>query len=124
TATDSITGCVFSTEITILVFDITDCVDLDITMVTDGYVCDEGSTTLSVTGAGITGDDIYWYDAQFGGNRVGTGTTFDTPFITETTSYWASEVLIEGQMYTGQGIEIPTGTLSSTTNGGFTFNLT
>ena len=36
----------------------------------DGYVCDEGSGTLTANASG-GGEDIYWYDAAVGGNLLG-----------------------------------------------------
>ena len=96
TAVDNVTGCEATDEITILVFNTALCNDLDITSVDGAYICDEGTAILSVTSSG-TGDGIYWYDAAVGGNLVGSGTTFETPFLTTTTSYWASEVLTQGQ---------------------------
>src|SRR5690554_3258796 len=48
-----------------------------------GYVCDEGTTILTATGGGA-GDAIYWYDAPSGGNLVGAGNSFETPYITQT----------------------------------------
>src|SRR5690606_37417709 len=61
----------------------------------DGGVCYEGSAALSAT-AGGGGNDIFWYDAATAGNLMGTGGTFDTPFIAVTTSYWAAEVVHSG----------------------------
>src|SRR5690554_6045727 len=94
---------------------------LDITSATGGGICAEGITTLQVTASGL-GDDVYWYDAEFGGNLVGQGSSFETPFLTETTSYWAAEVLLDNELFTGQGNLSPT-TLGSTTAGGITFVL-
>src|SRR5690606_27851334 len=124
TATDTITGCVATDEITILVFDTTLCTTLDITTVTGGYVCDEGTTILSATGSG-TGNEIYWYDAQTGGDRLGIGSSFETPYITQTTSYWASEVLLGTSLVSGQAFANPTTFTNSTSNAGgllFTVN--
>lgn len=55
----------------------------------------QGALTLTASASG-TGNDIYWYDSATGGNPIEFGTTFNTPILTSTTSYWASEVKLEG----------------------------
>jgi len=45
-------------------------------------VCVEGSMTLSATGTGM----LKWYDVD--GNLVNVGETFETPILTETTTYY------------------------------------
>src|SRR5690606_17297514 len=47
TATDSVTGCIVVEEIEILVFNTALCTPLDITATTGGYICDEGTVTLT-----------------------------------------------------------------------------
>lgn len=47
-----------------------------------------GSGTLSATGS-----NIEWYDAASGGNLVGTGNTFITPVLNNTTTYYAQNVV-------------------------------
>lgn len=47
--------------------------------------CGSGTVTLSATAS----DPITWYDADSGGNVVGSGTSFTTPSISTTTTYWA-----------------------------------
>ncbi len=121
TATDTVTGCQVSEEIEILVYDLTLCDSIEILTTTDGSICNDGTVTLSATASG-NGDEIYWYDAPTGGNLVGQGPTFETPELTETTSYWVSEVYLDSEIFTGQGNTSPT-TLGSTTNGGITFVL-
>ena len=54
--------------------------------VTEDIVCFNGSGTLTATPS--TGS-INWYDAPSGGNFLGTGTTFITPIITATTTFYA-----------------------------------
>src|SRR5690606_5524536 len=51
-----------------------------INSVTDGAVCGEGSTILQATASG-TGSEIYWYDAEVGGNLVAEGSSFETPTL-------------------------------------------
>lgn len=48
--------------------------------------CDSGSFELSATAT--SGATINWYDAQTGGNLLGTGTTYNTPVISTTTTYY------------------------------------
>ncbi|MBT0609254.1 GEVED domain-containing protein, partial [Aequorivita echinoideorum] len=58
---------------------------------------------------GGIGNEVYWYDAQTGGNLVAVGPTLETPVLTATTSYWAEEVYIEGGAgTTSQNYCIPT----------------
>ena len=92
---------------------------LEITSSTGGTVVCKGSTTLSAQSSG-TGSDIYWYDASFAGNLLGTGPTFTTPIITTTTSYWATEVLTTGATYSGQAKLAPTGSAATSA---FTYGL-
>src|SRR5690606_3997655 len=54
-----------------------------------------GRGTQTVIAMGL-GKDIYWYNTATGGDPVGMGSTFITPEITTTTSYWASEVIATG----------------------------
>jgi gliding motility-associated-like protein len=48
--------------------------------------CSTGTVTL---GAAATAGSINWYNAASGGSVLGTGTTFTTPIITSTTTYYA-----------------------------------
>ncbi len=50
---------------------------------TNDSICGSGSMTLTATAT----DPITWYDDQ--GNVVGTGTTFTTPVLTQTATYYA-----------------------------------
>jgi hypothetical protein len=53
--------------------------------VTHGAICGSGTVTLQATAsAGV----INWYSGQTGGASIGTGTSFTTPNISSTTSYW------------------------------------
>lgn len=38
-----------------------------------------------------TGSDIHWYDAANGGNEVGQGSPWTTPFLNTTTTYWVAD---------------------------------
>ncbi|MBL0129595.1 MAG: S8 family peptidase [Flavobacteriales bacterium] len=44
-----------------------------------------GTATLDATGTGIS-----WYSAPTGGSPVGSGNTWDTPFLNATTSFWCT----------------------------------
>ncbi|WP_269221761.1 T9SS type B sorting domain-containing protein [Flavobacterium sp. IMCC34518] len=56
-----------------------------ITSTTPNHRCDSGTITLQATAsAGI----INWYDASIGGTYLGNGTSFITPSINTTTSYY------------------------------------
>src|SRR5690606_21951088 len=98
---------------------------LDIISTTEGSVCNiETSATLQATATG-TGDEIYWYDAEFGGNKVGEGSSFETPPLTETTSFWAAEVLLDVNLLSGQAFANPTTFTNSTSNAaGLLFTVT
>lgn len=87
-------------EITAIEFD---CSSLEISSTTDGYICESGYTTLTADAVG-EGNDIYWYDAETGGNIVDMGKTMTTPELETTTSFWAEEVFEKGtERYTGYG---------------------
>lgn len=67
---------------------------------TDGEACDPGSATLTASGSGK--EFFYWYDAETGGNLVGSGSVFDTPELSSTTSYYVAEY---DTMFTNDVIE-------------------
>lgn len=54
---------------------------------TNADVCQMGSVDLIATPSEGT---ILWYDAMTGGNLVGTGSTFTTPVLSITTTYYAT----------------------------------
>ena len=49
--------------------------------------CFNNSVSLTAT---VSEGAIYWYDAPTGGNLVGTGTTFTTPLLSSSTTYYAT----------------------------------
>lgn len=55
-----------------------------VTSVTGDTSCTPQVFTLSATGSGT----LNWYDAPTGGNLVHTGSTFTTPFLSSTTTYY------------------------------------
>ena len=56
-----------------------------ITSTTPGYGCDLGTVILGATASSGT---INWYDVPTGGTLLGTGTSFTTPSISSTTTYY------------------------------------
>lgn len=56
---------------------------------TGGSRCTPGSVTLSASAC----DDIYWYDTPNGLNILGGGTSFNTPAINNTTTFYAQSGL-------------------------------
>jgi len=67
---------------------LTEC-DVEVVSTTSGTRCGTGSVALSATSnVGI----LNWYASNVGGSSVGTGTTFNTPGISATTSYYAEAV--------------------------------
>ncbi|AXG74181.1 hypothetical protein DVK85_07975 [Flavobacterium arcticum] len=60
---------------------------LGITSTAANSECNSGSLTL-LAGAGV--NDVYWYTNATGGTPIHTGTSFNTPTITTTTTYYVS----------------------------------
>jgi gliding motility-associated-like protein len=56
------------------------------TVSTTNPVCNSGTTTFTAT---ASGSPISWYDSLTGGTLLGTGTSFTTPVLTSTKSYFA-----------------------------------
>ena len=48
-----------------------------------------GTGTVSLSGTASSGATLDWYDAASGGNFLGSGTSFTTPSISTTTTYYA-----------------------------------
>lgn len=67
----------------------TECLPPNITDVTGGTVCGQGTVELSATG---DGQSFAWYASETGTTKLAQGATYTTPVITETTSYWVSAV--------------------------------
>lgn len=74
-----------------------------------------GTTVLTGTSAQIsaTGANVRWYDAASGGNQVGTGNTFNTPVLTNTTSYWAQSFNVS------PGVSVNAGKADNSGGGGY-----
>lgn len=43
-----------------------------------------------------TGSNVIWYDAAVGGNQVGAGSPWTTPFLNFSTTFWCSDVFTNG----------------------------
>jgi len=55
---------------------------------TSAQICGENALTLNASGNGI----LNWYDAASGGNLIYTGTSYHTPTLTSTTTYYVESV--------------------------------
>ncbi|MGB6083130.1 T9SS type A sorting domain-containing protein [Moheibacter sp.] len=73
---------------TLLNPDDSDCTTPTLT-VEDAEICEGSSATLTATS---NGDEVNWYDSATGTTPIYTGTTFETPALTATTSYWVQAV--------------------------------
>jgi gliding motility-associated-like protein len=58
-----------------------------LTSTTPAQRCGQGTLTLQAV---TTGNLVYWYDAPAGGNLLATGSSFTTPSLSQTTTYYAS----------------------------------
>ncbi|RFS14187.1 hypothetical protein D0T08_21850, partial [Emticicia sp. C21] len=76
-------GCSATATINVVIYDLP-----TPPTVTGASRCGVGSVTL--TANGCVGGTIEWFDAQTGGNLVGTGITFATNPLTQSTFYFAS----------------------------------
>ena len=65
---------------------------------------DDSAVSPNTVTLTATGNDLYWYDQQTGGNQVGSGPSFTTPVLTNTTTYWVENATSYGGStnYTGQ----------------------
>jgi hypothetical protein len=81
-----------------------------ITGTTPGSRCGPGSVQLSATTT--PGAQVLWFDAASGGNYVGSGSPFNTPSISATTTYYAGSGVV-----TPASIQLTPGA-STTTAGG------
>ncbi|MBA3649413.1 MAG: T9SS type A sorting domain-containing protein [Chitinophagales bacterium] len=68
----------FSNSVTI------DVIIVEAPIATGASICNAGQGQLTATGTGT----LNWYDSQTGGNKLGSGSPFTTPFLTSTTTFW------------------------------------
>jgi len=90
-----------------------------ITATTPATICEP--TNVATLSATSSSGVVKWYDAQVGGNTLGTGNSFTTPVITSTTTFYAGTETTSngtaGLTYTQDGYG------TSGTNKGLAFNL-
>lgn len=85
-------------------------VNLPVAPTTTGdAVCETGAMTLSASGTGT----LDWYDAPTGGTLVNTGTTFVTPVLGASTTYYVESVVSSTSLF---------GAKPDNTGGGNNFN--
>lgn len=80
---------------------------------TDGSVCGPGMVTLTANASGT----INWYDAATSGNLLYTGSSYVTPTLTSTTTYYAQNTIVPPLEYGGKFDSI--GGSSMHTNSGY-----
>lgn len=68
------------------------CTTIPAPTATGASICGGATATLTAT-ATETNGVLSWFDVATGGTAVGTGTSFITPAITTTTSYWVEEAI-------------------------------
>ncbi len=113
-----VAGCGTSTqispEVTVTLF------NPEVTGTTPGARCGPGTVTLGATGS--AGTTLNWYDAATGGTSLGTGNSFVTPLIANTTTYYVTAGT-GTTSFTGLPAAITTtSTGSGTTNFGLVFD--
>lgn len=118
-ATQTIMGC--TSPALHVTFSEFSCNDLSITSVSaQSMICDEGTTILEAI-AGTS--NLVWYDQASGGEAIGVGATFETPVLTETTSFWVSEFFRGEGILKHQANPGPTSNDSYSTTAGLIFEL-
>jgi hypothetical protein len=85
--------------------------------------CGIGTATIQATGS--IGTTVNWYANATGGTAIGTGSSFTTPTINSTTTYYAAAETIIPQTVTLGSTAVPSANSSSNSiNGGMIFNTT
>src|SRR5690606_34916319 len=59
--------------------------------------------TAAILEAQTTGGQVFWFDSQDAETPIGSGLTFETPELTESTSFWAEAS--SGEFFEGARIE-------------------
>jgi hypothetical protein len=80
--TNTVTGCTGTASVSIPYY------NTQLLSSNGNSLCGNGSLNLSATAN--AGSTISWYDAATGGSLVNTGTTFTTPTLSTTTTYYVS----------------------------------
>lgn len=96
------------------------CDSPDIESVNATPVCGLGTSTIT---ADVSGGTVKWYAQEVGGFAIATGTTFETPELTETTTYYVTAV--NDGVAQGGGARVSTVSTDSTTpsNYGLVFDV-
>lgn len=92
----------------------------NVTAATGAQRCGAGSVTLNATSS--AGATINWYDVETGGISLGTGTSFTTPVIANTSTFYAEAAVITygpPAVTIGAGASTGTGTAYNLTQGGY-----
>lgn len=87
---------------------------------------DDSATSPNSITLHATGNDISWYDSQTGGTLLGTGPSYTTPVLTNTTTYWVENATSYGGGNAATGQPYHTGTSlysSGATNGSLEFDV-
>ncbi len=63
------------------------------------------SVTLNASGSGT----LNWYSAEIGGNLLGTGTSFNTPVLNQTTTYYVQEAIQQSPQAAGMTAKTTSG---------------
>ncbi|MCC6459999.1 MAG: CRTAC1 family protein [Saprospiraceae bacterium] len=83
-------------------------------------------TVLVNTAAQLSasGEQLIWYDSAVGGQVLATGPVFETPVLTENTTYWVSNTMVFDQpnQFTGMTDHMGSNFASVQTNGSIIFN--
>lgn len=91
----------------------------DLVSVTPGFVCGQGTASLS---ADYTSGTVRWFATETSNAPIFTGNTFVTPNINSTTSYWVNSI---SNLVTASGGRTTHGTSGTTpSNYGLVFNAT
>jgi|GEM_PF-6665682 len=125
--TQNIAGC--ESPSLMVTFEELDCLT-DLGGVANGQtdeVCESGELTLSVTknpSQYSSNTEIYWYEQATGGEPVGVGTTFTTPTLSQTETYYATEVFLGEGETANQGNPGPVATSTSSAANGVLIDVT
>lgn len=90
-------------------------------------VCESGQLDLSVTKNTSQYDDkteVYWFNQPTGGEPVGVSANFTTPVLSQTTSYYATEVFLGEGLVPNQANPGPNKQNTSSSNYGLLFDVT
>lgn len=118
--TQNIGGC--ESPVLQVTFDEFDCLtDLGGILTSQGdSTCESGVMNLEATANNPS--NIYWYDSATGGEVIAVGSNFTTPNLTQTTSYWATEVFIGESEIDNLANPGPVTSSTSSSEYGLTFN--